>query len=151
MRQCRQSPTIDVVTGRVETLRDEECRELLGTCKVGRVSVTSDALPVIAPVNYVLDGNSVVFRTRPDGMLAKACDDAVIAFEIDDLAADGSGGWSVNVVGIASLLGPSEQLRALSLGVVSAAGDDREQFVRLRIGLLSGRRITPLEMSTATT
>jgi nitroimidazol reductase NimA-like FMN-containing flavoprotein (pyridoxamine 5'-phosphate oxidase superfamily) len=138
---------MDVVTGRVETLPDEECRALLASHKIGRVSITWDALPVIAPVNYVLDGNTIVFRTRRDGMLAQACNDAVIAFEIDELAADGSGGWSVNVVGIATLLAPSEQVRALSLGLVSAAGDDREQFVRLRIGLTSGRRITPLESS----
>jgi nitroimidazol reductase NimA-like FMN-containing flavoprotein (pyridoxamine 5'-phosphate oxidase superfamily) len=141
---------MDDVTGRVETLPDEECRELLASQRIGRVSVTSDALPVIAPVNYVLDGNSVVFRTRRDGMLAQACNDAVIAFEIDELAADGSGGWSVNVVGIATLLGPSEHVRALSFGLVSAAGDDREQFIRLRIGLISGRRITPLEASATT-
>lgn len=141
---------MDDVTGRLETLPDEECRELLASHRIGRVSVTSDALPVIAPVNYVLDGNSVVFRTRRDGMLAQACNDAVIAFEIDELAADGGGGWTVNVVGIASLLGPSEHVRALSLGLVSAAGDDREQFIRLRIGLISGRRITPLEASATT-
>jgi uncharacterized protein len=140
---------MDVVTGRLETLPDEECRELLAGHKIGRVSVTSDALPLIAPVNYVLDSNGIVFRTRRDGMLAQACDDAVIAFEIDELAADGSGGWSVNVVGIATLLGPSEHVRALSLGLVSAAGDDREPSVRLRIGLVSGRRITPLETSSS--
>lgn len=109
------------------------------------MSVTYDALPVIAPVNYVVDGNSIVFRTRRDGMLASACNETVIAFEIDELAADGSAGWSVNVVGVASLLGPSDHLRALSLGLVSAAGDDRDQFVRLRIGLVSGRRIAPME------
>jgi len=112
---------------------------------VGRVAVTADALPVIAPVNYVLDGSSIIFRTRRDGMLASACDETVIAFEIDELAADGSSGWSVNVVGVASLLGPGEHVRALSLGLVSAAGDDRDQFVRLRMGLVSGRRIMPLE------
>ena len=138
---------MDVMTGRLEVLTDDECRWLLASCKVGRVSVTSDALPLIAPVNYVLDGSTIVFRTRSDGMLASACNDAVIAFEIDQLAGDGSGGWSVNVVGIASVLAPSDNLRALSLGLVSAAGDDRDAFVRLRLGLVTGRRITPLEAS----
>src|SRR4051812_25913085 len=86
VREVRRFPTMDNVTGRLETLPDEECRRLLAAGKVGRVSVTSDALPVIAPVNYVLDGNTIVFRTRHDGMLARACQDAVIAFEIDELA-----------------------------------------------------------------
>ena len=135
--------------GNLETLTDAQCRAMLASTKVGRVAVTADALPVIAPVNYVVDGNSIVFRTRPSGMLARACDDAVIAFGIDELASDGSRGWSVNVVGIASLLAPSEQLRALSLGLVSAAGDDCEQFVRLRIGVVTGRQIIASGMSTA--
>ena len=132
---------------RLEALPDADCRRLLAAGKVGRVSVTSDALPVIAPVNYVLDGNTIVFRTRRDGMLARACQDAVIAFEIDELAPDGSGGWSVNIVGIATVLEPNEDVRALSLGLVSAAGTDRDAFIRLRLGLVSGRRITPLEAS----
>jgi nitroimidazol reductase NimA-like FMN-containing flavoprotein (pyridoxamine 5'-phosphate oxidase superfamily) len=133
------------VSGRLAAMSEDECRELLRGANIGRVSVTYDALPVIAPVNYVVDGSSIVFRTRRDGMLASACNETVIAFEIDELAADGTSGWSVNVVGVASLLGPSEQLRALSLGLVSAAGDDRDQFTRLRMGLVSGRRITPME------
>src|SRR4051812_22404312 len=113
---------METVSGRLSCMSDDECRDLLRAGKIGRVSVTYDALPVIAPVNYVLDGNHVVFRTRRDGMLASACNETVIAFEIDELSPDGGAGWSVNVVGIASLLGPSEHVRALSLGLVSAAG-----------------------------
>ena len=129
------------MTGSLEALSDEDCRALLASGRIGRVAVTADALPVIAPVNYVADGNSIVFRTKRDGMLSRACDGAVIAFEIDDLAADGSGGWSVNVVGIASLVSESEHIRTLGLGLVSAAGDEREQFVRMRLGLIHGQRI----------
>ena len=111
--------------------------------------MTHDALPVIAPVNYVVDGNSVIFRTRSDGTLARACADAVIAFEIDDLSADGSFGWSVNVVGIATLLTEMERVRAGRLGLVSAAGADRDTFVRLSIGVLSGRRVMPAEIAAS--
>src|SRR4051794_24628731 len=130
------------MTGNLEVLTDEESRALLAEGRVGRVAVTADALPVIAPVNYVVDGSTIVFRTKRDGMLAGACDDAVIAFEIDELAADGRGGWSVNVVGVASLVSDSEHVRALGLGIVSAAGDKRDQFVRMRLGLIHGQRIS---------
>ena len=130
------------MTGYLEVLTDEECHALLAAGRVGRVAVTADALPVIAPVNYVLDAHSIVFRTKRDGMLARACDDAVIAFEVDDVADDGSGGWSVNVVGIASLVNDSEHVRLLSLGLVSAAGDERDQFVRMRLGLMHGQRVS---------
>ena len=135
------------MTGNLEALTDTECRALLARSRVGRIAVTADALPAIAPVNYVSDGNDIYFRTRRDGMLARGCDDAVIAFEIDELAADGTSGWTVNVVGIAALLNESEKARALGLGLVSAAGDEREQFVRMQIGLLTGRRIAPIAVA----
>jgi len=122
-------------------MSDEDCRALLEAGSVGRVAVTADALPVIAPVNYAAEGNNIVFRTKRDGMLARACDDAVIAFEIDELAPDGGGGWSVNVVGIATLVSDSEHVRLLSLWLVTAVGDERDQFVRMRIGLMHGQRI----------
>src|SRR4051812_14955980 len=96
------------VIGRLSSMSDDECRDLLRAGMIGRVCVTYDALPVIAPVNYVVDGSSIIFRTRRDGMLASACNETVIAFEIDDLAPDGNSGWSVNVVGVASLLGASD-------------------------------------------
>ncbi|HMC67779.1 MAG TPA: pyridoxamine 5'-phosphate oxidase family protein [Mycobacteriales bacterium] len=130
------------MTGQLEVISDEDCRVLLEGGRVGRVAVTADALPVIAPVNYVVEGNNIVFRTKRDGMLSRACNDAVIAFEIDELADDGSGGWSVNVVGIASLAGDSEQVRLLGLRLVTAAGEEREQFVRMRMGLIHGQRIS---------
>src|SRR4051812_10799851 len=126
------------MTGNLEVLTDEESRALLAAGRVGRVAVTADALPVIAPVNYVVDGSSIVFRTKRDGMLARACDDAVIAFEIDEVAADGSGGWSVNVVGIASLVRDSEHVRALQLGIVSAAGGGGDQVLAMWPGLDHG-------------
>jgi len=69
-----------LVTSNVRTLTADACRSKLAGRNVGRVAVTQDALPIIVPVNYVLDGSHVVFRTRGDGMLAGACDGNVIAF-----------------------------------------------------------------------
>src|SRR4051795_12665984 len=135
------------MTAYLEVISDEGCRDLLAAGRVGRVAVTADALPVIAPVNYVVDGSSIVFRTKRDGMLARACDEAVIAFEIDDVDPDGSGGWSVNVVGIASLVSDSEHVRALGLRLVSAAGDERDQFVQMRLGLIHGGRISRADVA----
>ena len=74
------------------------------------------------------------------GRVAHACDGNVVAFEVDDVARDGSGGWSVLVVGVAGLLAGSEALRAFELNLASAIGDDRDQFVRIDIGRMTGRR-----------
>jgi nitroimidazol reductase NimA-like FMN-containing flavoprotein (pyridoxamine 5'-phosphate oxidase superfamily) len=123
------------------TLTHEECLRALSKGSVGRVAITAQALPAIVPVNYTLDGRAIVFRTQTDGMLARACDGNVVAFEVDQLAHDGRTGWSVLVIGVAALLSGSDALRALQLNLASAAGEDRDQFVSIATGRISGRRI----------
>ena len=129
----------------VTALDYDACLERLARGSIGRVAVTAHALPAIVPVNYVLSGSKVVFRTEPGGMLAHGCDGTVVAFEIDDLAPDGRAGWSVLVVGVAQLLDGSEALRAVETGLVSAAGHGRDQFVAISIGTLSGREISAVQ------
>ena len=52
---------------RLVDLNRDECLELLGAMSVGRIAYTTDDGPRVLPVNYVLEGDSVVFRTVPDG------------------------------------------------------------------------------------
>jgi nitroimidazol reductase NimA-like FMN-containing flavoprotein (pyridoxamine 5'-phosphate oxidase superfamily) len=122
----------------------DECLDRLHACSIGRIAVTHRALPAIVPVNYVLTGSRVVFRTEPGGMLARACDGTVVAFEVDVLDPDGRSGWSVLVVGHAELLEGSAAVRAAEMGLVAAVGDGRDQFVAITIGQLSGRLIEPI-------
>lgn len=131
------------MTPEIRTLSRDECLAKLRAHSVGRVSVTEDALPVIVPVNYVVEGSGVVFRTMHDGLLARACHSNVVAFEIDELAADGMAGWSVLVVGVADALDDSERMRIANRGLVSAAGPGRDHFVRVTMGRLTGREISP--------
>ena len=126
----------------VGVLTHDQCLARIASATIGRVAVTSRALPAVVPVNYTLAGNRIVFRTRRGGMLARACDDAVVGFQVDDLARDGRSGWSVLVVGVARLLEGSEDLRALELNLISAVdgyGDD--QFVGIALGQVSGRMV----------
>ena len=51
------------VPGELEEIGEHECRELLAQAAVGRLGLSADSLPVILPVNFVVDGDSVVFRT----------------------------------------------------------------------------------------
>jgi nitroimidazol reductase NimA-like FMN-containing flavoprotein (pyridoxamine 5'-phosphate oxidase superfamily) len=111
---------------------------------IGRIAVTSRALPAIVPVNYIVTGRTtIVFRTEMDGMLASAADDTVVAFEVDELAGDGRSGWSVLVVGVARHLEGSALTRALEGRVITAMGDGRDQFVAITIGQITGRIVEP--------
>jgi nitroimidazol reductase NimA-like FMN-containing flavoprotein (pyridoxamine 5'-phosphate oxidase superfamily) len=123
-------------------LTHDQCMALLASTTVGRVAVTSRALPAVVPVNYLLAGNRIVFRTKRSGMLARACDDAVVGFQVDDLEVSGRSGWSVLVVGVARLLEGSADLRALELNLVSAVdGFGGDQFVGITLGQVSGRLV----------
>ena len=116
-----------------------QCIDRLRSSRIGRVAVTSRVLPAIVPVNYTVVGNALLFRTRPDGMLAKACDNTIVAFEADELGPEGGAGWSVLVVGAAELLHGGAAVRAAERGLVSAAGEGRSQFVSITMTKVTGR------------
>ncbi len=131
-------------------LTRDECSARLASHSIGRIAVTSGALPAIIPVNYAITGRTtIVFRTEPDGMLARATDGAVVAFEVDDLARDGRSGWSVLAVGVAHHIEGSDLVRAWAGRVSSAAGEGRDQFVAITIGQLSGRIVEATPSSVA--
>ncbi|CAL9373549.1 DUF1918 domain-containing protein [Streptomyces sp. enrichment culture] len=128
-------------------LRDlgpDECRALLSTHGVGRVSVTTAEGPAVVPVNYEVVDDSIVYRTAP-GSVPAAAVGAEVAFEVDRLDEAMSQGWSVLAVGPARAVTGPEEARHLSEGAHSTpwAGGDRGMWVSIRPTRLTGRRITP--------
>src|SRR3954451_12678364 len=119
-----------------------ECDRLLGSAAVGRISFTDGALPQILPVNYALDGRSIVFRTTATSRLAACCRDAVVAFEADEIDVDTRTGWSVLVVGDATAItDESEIVRARQLPFAPWVGGQRDHYIRITPGIVSGRRL----------
>jgi nitroimidazol reductase NimA-like FMN-containing flavoprotein (pyridoxamine 5'-phosphate oxidase superfamily) len=136
---------------RIQSLSSEECLQLLSTGSVGRIAVTRDALPVILPVNYAVDGGSILIRTT-DGAILRAAraGGAVVAFEVDNLDERTMTGWSVLVTGtLREVTAVSAVLRAEQLPLVPWAGGERRHFVRITPGLLSGRRIFAEEVAAS--
>ncbi|MGN6299457.1 MAG: pyridoxamine 5'-phosphate oxidase family protein, partial [Angustibacter sp.] len=43
----------------LENMSFDECLQALAAKRVGRIALTHRALPVVFPVNYVLDGHSI--------------------------------------------------------------------------------------------
>jgi nitroimidazol reductase NimA-like FMN-containing flavoprotein (pyridoxamine 5'-phosphate oxidase superfamily) len=128
----------------LHTLDHAECLRLLRTAMVGRIVFTESALPAIHPVNFTLDGGNVIIRTSGGGKLAAAVNGAVVAFEADDIDTVTRTGWSVVVVGHASLIRDIDQLVAL------AGPDSRpwvrgrtDHVIRIKAERITGRRIMP--------
>jgi nitroimidazol reductase NimA-like FMN-containing flavoprotein (pyridoxamine 5'-phosphate oxidase superfamily) len=76
----------------IEELGSAECWELLASQQVGRIGFVAEAQPVILPVNYAVDGTTVVFRTAPGGKLNAAIQGQRVAFQVDELSTRAVGG-----------------------------------------------------------
>jgi uncharacterized protein len=126
----------------LELLTEEECLDRLAPGGVGRVGVTIGGLPVILPVNYAFVDGEVLFRTGEGTKLSAATQRAVVAFEVDAYDADSASGWSVLIIGRSSVVtDPIELARLDGYEITTWADGTRNNYVRLRPELISGRRI----------
>jgi nitroimidazol reductase NimA-like FMN-containing flavoprotein (pyridoxamine 5'-phosphate oxidase superfamily) len=85
----------------LEVLVAEQCLELLGRSRLGRIAVTIGAVPAIFPVHYRLLEGQIVFSTGEGTDLHTASANTVVAFEVDEVDSAWTSGWSVLVVGVA--------------------------------------------------
>jgi hypothetical protein len=126
----------------LEVLDDDQCLALLAGATLGRVAITSGALPVILPVNFLLVDRTIVFRSGRGTKLDAATRGAVVAFEVDDFDPFAHTGWSVNAIGIARDFGAVQHQLSFDPTVIPRwAPRTDERVVAMRADLLSGRRI----------
>lgn len=88
------------LSGGLEILSEEQCRELLASRDLGRIAFAHAENIEIFPVNYSTDGTIVVFRTGAGTKLAHSTVPRV-AFEVDDWDVAKKIGWSVVLKGVA--------------------------------------------------
>jgi nitroimidazol reductase NimA-like FMN-containing flavoprotein (pyridoxamine 5'-phosphate oxidase superfamily) len=126
----------------LEVLSRDECLRLLATATLGRIGLTSGALPTVLPVNFRLVDDEIVVRTSRGTKLQAATDNTVVAFEVDDFDTFEHGGWSVVVTGVAREVTDPAIIDALDHAHVARwapLGDVR--FVAISTDLISGRRL----------
>ncbi|MGY0056396.1 pyridoxamine 5'-phosphate oxidase family protein [Streptomyces sp. LZ34] len=123
-------------------LGPEECRHLLSTHEVGRISVSTSWGPAIVPVDYRVVDDAVVFRTAPDASPAAAAGSQV-AFEVDHIDETLSEGWSVLVVGRARQITEPEAVRRLAGREYHRPwpGGSRDLWLSIDPTSVTGRRI----------
>ena len=133
----------------LEPLGRLQCLNMLALAEVGRVGFVVDGQPEILPVNYALDGDTVLFRTEASSALNNISMQNV-AFEVDSIDNSTQSGWSVLVRGRAesiadSIDATSERIRRLTLR--TWAPGERERWFTIRPISITGRRlrVLPLE------
>lgn len=132
----------DARTG-IELIDRSLCLRLLGDDEIGRLAVVSGGAPAIFPVNYVLDGEAIVFRTA-SGTKLDAVGRALACFEIDAFDRSTKHGWSVVVSGRLEEVdehAATQLARVQALGVSPWAAGEREHFIRLVPDRITGRRV----------
>jgi hypothetical protein len=118
-----------------------ECLQLLGLARVGRIVYADDEGPVAVPVNFRMDGETVLFRVSPASEMCVRLNDATVSFQVDRLDDFHQTGWSVLVRGTSSYV-ENEDLPALrsTLPLPWARGY-RPVYVRIRPTQITGRRL----------
>lgn len=128
----------------LEVLTRDECLRLLGRATLGRLAITSGALPMVLPVNFRLVGERIVFRTGAGTKLDAAANGNVVAFEVDDMDPLWHTGWSVVVTGVASeITDPADRAELADVGIPRWAPTDADRIVAVSTAVISGRRMGP--------
>ncbi|MEU6849426.1 pyridoxamine 5'-phosphate oxidase family protein [Actinacidiphila alni] len=124
------------------SLTRPECWKLVGHHGVGRVALVPDAVPLIIPVNYTVDAQTVVYRTRPGGV-ADPRRAQTVSFEVDRIDDGRREGWSVLITGTAEPVEDAEGTAriAAAAGAEPWAGGARNRWVRVVPVSVTGRRI----------
>ncbi|MEU5401458.1 pyridoxamine 5'-phosphate oxidase family protein [Streptomyces sp. NPDC005963] len=127
---------------RLRELDPAECRSLLARAGVGRVAVTTHEGPAVVPVNYVMSGEEIVYRTM-SGSVPAAAAGAEIAFEVDRIDDAFRTGWSVLAVGEGREITAPDQIRDLDARAADLAwaGGHRDLWIAVRPRRLTGRTI----------
>lgn len=121
-------------------LSERECLELL---RQGRLGFVRKGRPMVLPVNYVFDGEVIVFRSGSGGKQANVPLRRV-AFEIDGVDEEAGTGWSVVVQGHVfdiSRAVDSRSMERKQLPVTPMAPGMRDHWLEIVPEAITGRGI----------
>ena len=129
-------------------LDPSECWRRLHQAEVGRLAVVIGECPEIFPVNYAVDGGSVVFRTGPGAKFTAMMSSPPVAFEVDGYDDGLSEAWSVVIKGRADVVhGFTHLLDTTSLPVFPWQASRKNHFVRIVVEEVTGRQFRKVETS----
>ena len=124
---------------RIEELPDPECWELLDRVRFGRLAIAPMGDPDIYPVNFLVDGTTLLMRTAPGTKLADIVVNSAVAVESDGI--DGDVAWSVIAKGRARMVSSFTEIYAMDeKHLESWLPSDKPIYVEITVQSVSGRR-----------
>jgi nitroimidazol reductase NimA-like FMN-containing flavoprotein (pyridoxamine 5'-phosphate oxidase superfamily) len=128
----------------LEVIGLEQCLTLLASRPYGRLAYLDAGAPSIVPVNHLVDGSTVVFRSLDGGKLAAAIFERPVAFELDELDFTTRSGWSVVVRGRAEIIEDTDAGKYDTwLDSWAVPEGAQTTWVRIIADEVSGRRLGP--------
>jgi uncharacterized protein len=131
----------------VTELTPDQCRNLLGAVRFGRLATVDSGRPVLLVLNHVVDGGNVYVRTREDARLARLTDGGVVrhaVFEVDSAFPVGESGWSVMATGHLAREQDEGRAERVRSQLTAWAHGERDVVLRLEVHELTGRQVGPL-------
>jgi uncharacterized protein len=126
----------------LEHLSPAECWTLLASTPVGRIGVLNDSAPEIYPVNHVVDGDTIVFRTDAGSKLRGLARSPAVCYQVDGIEPRDATGWSVLVKGRAVEVDDPDGVRRVALLPLRYwALGDKHHWIRILPVEVTGRRI----------
>ncbi|MGA2827777.1 MAG: pyridoxamine 5'-phosphate oxidase family protein [Streptosporangiaceae bacterium] len=126
----------------LETLSFDTCLRLLASVPVGRVGFMADGEVQVLPVNHLVDGQDVIFRTARGSKLSATEGQRPITFEVDDYDERTHSGWSVVVNGRAEPVDEDAEVDRLGRAGLRpwVSTVERPFWIRIRPTSVTGRR-----------
>jgi uncharacterized protein len=143
-RRTPDKTAADDDVGGLDEIESSECWALLATQPVGRVAVIAGHYPLVFPVNFAVDGHSILYRTGVGTKLHSVhyCN---VSFQVDGIDPVHRSGWSVLVKGVARVVNVErrrdEAIRAEAAGARPWAPGLHDYLVCIPADHISGRRI----------
>jgi nitroimidazol reductase NimA-like FMN-containing flavoprotein (pyridoxamine 5'-phosphate oxidase superfamily) len=125
----------------MESLSEGECWELLSSSELARIAFAGAGDVEIFPVNFVVDGRTLVFCTAEGTKLAASAVFHRIAVEADGVDADTGQAWSVVVKGDATVIEDFNEIyQAQALPLHPWHPGFKQRYVRVKPREIQGRR-----------
>ncbi|MEU5160197.1 pyridoxamine 5'-phosphate oxidase family protein [Streptomyces sp. NPDC020875] len=87
--------------------------DLLGRVWFGRLATSMRAMPFVAPARHIVHHGSVVLRIHRGFGYHRACNGSVVAYGADSFDRGGRNVWSVQFIGTARIVCPTDEERRL--------------------------------------
>lgn len=126
----------------LEVLPFQVSLQRLASVPVGRVGFFADGEVVVLPVNHLVDGQDVVFRTSRGSKLSAAEGHDLVAFEADHYDEQTKSGWSVLVTGRAEAVYEDAEVQRLNRQDLHPWPSALQHpfWIRIRATSVSGRQ-----------